>query len=219
MQAEKLLMLIQNPHHIVPEDVQKLQNLLQTYPYLQIAYALLAKAAYDKNSSLADPNVQLAAVYATDRPHFKTLLTRKLPLAAAVEAPKSTLATMQQVIKRAPVHNPIKSIQQNKRHVTTRKSSRTQLDKIQASLQRNAAYKLPSLQTSPETGQVDLTNKSTTFHDDLATETLAQILWQQGKLQNALAMYEKLLLKFPEKKDYFASTIKKLKIQVSCSHC
>lgn len=224
MQPEKLLILLQNPHHIVPKDVQMLQNLLQPYPYFQIAYTLLAKAAYDQNPSRVDPSVQLAAVYATDRPHLKTLLERNPPL-TAVREPKRTSTTTHQATKspqlqaNASAANPMKAIQQSKQHVITKQGNSAQLDKIQVSLQRHSNYKFPSLQDPPVAGQVDLTHKSTTFHDDLATETLAQILWQQGKPQRALAIYEKLLLKFPKKKDYFAPIIEKLKTQASCSHC
>ena len=44
-----------------------------------------------------------------------------------------------------------------------------------------------------------------------ATETLAQLLTQQGYKAEAISIYEKLSIRFPEKKDIFADLIQKLK--------
>ncbi len=47
-------------------------------------------------------------------------------------------------------------------------------------------------------------------NDDLVTETLANIYAQQGNVEKAIAAYEKLALKYPEKRIYFANLIHKL---------
>lgn len=44
--------------------------------------------------------------------------------------------------------------------------------------------------------------------DDLMTETLAKVYEAQGKYEKAIQAYEKLQLKFPEKRVYFAGRIK-----------
>jgi len=46
--------------------------------------------------------------------------------------------------------------------------------------------------------------------DDLVTETLAKIYAQQGNKERAISAYEKLALKYPEKRIYFANQINKL---------
>lgn len=46
---------------------------------------------------------------------------------------------------------------------------------------------------------------------DLVSETLAQIFIKQGNFDKAKEIYTKLTLKYPEKRDYFAALIKKLK--------
>ncbi len=53
--------------------------------------------------------------------------------------------------------------------------------------------------------------KSLNVHDDLASETLAKLHERQGNYDQAIAMYEKLSLIFPEKSPLFAVKIKKLK--------
>ena len=210
MQAEQLLRLFHDPHKITLEDVQALQDLPQRYPYFQAAYALLAKAACDRDQPSADQAVQIAAVYATDRNHLKALLENTAPFSNPAPAEKAS----PQAGGYALMHDYINTIQQKAQHKITKQKSLAQLDSIQAFLQKYVDFKPQSLQAVPhEYFQVDLTQQSTAFHDDLATETLAQILWQQGKLQRALAIYEKLMLKFPEKRTYFASLIEQIKRQ------
>ncbi len=220
MQAEQLLKLLHDPYKITPEDVAALHDLLQLYPYFQAAYALIAKAAYDQDQLSAVQAVQRAAVYATDRTYLRALLKNKPPFAVpAPEAAPDTSAPKGEKISpkvRAYdyINGHIHTIQQKEQRKITNPQSLAQLDSIQAFLQKNVAFKPKPLQEiSNEAFQVDLTQKSTAFHDDLATENLAQVLWQQGKLQRALAIYEKLVLKFPEKKAYFTALIEKLKRQ------
>ena len=53
--------------------------------------------------------------------------------------------------------------------------------------------------------------KSLKENTEIATETLAFLLVKQEKYKNAIKMYEKLSLIFPEKSSYFAEQIKKTK--------
>ncbi|MBU6324938.1 MAG: hypothetical protein KJS92_05565 [Bacteroidetes bacterium] len=57
---------------------------------------------------------------------------------------------------------------------------------------------------------LNVAKKSEQMDDTLVTETLAHIYWKQGNLKAALQAFERLILKFPEKRPYFAGLIQKI---------
>lgn len=59
----------------------------------------------------------------------------------------------------------------------------------------------------------DLAKMSLVENDDFVTETLAKVYAKQGNLIKAQSIYEKLMLKYPEKKNYFADRISRLQEQ------
>ena len=63
----------------------------------------------------------------------------------------------------------------------------------------------------PSDQESDLAAGSTAMQDDLVTENLAEIMVKQGKEDKAIDIYQKLVLKYPEKKAYFAQKIEQLK--------
>lgn len=64
-----------------------------------------------------------------------------------------------------------------------------------------------------QTKKSDLANRSNQVKSvqfELVTETLAEILVDQKKYNEAIETYQKLMLKFPQKSSYFASRIEKI---------
>jgi hypothetical protein len=57
---------------------------------------------------------------------------------------------------------------------------------------------------------VKAAKESIVYDENLASEPLARIFEKQGYFDRAIQIYEKLMMKFPEKKVYFASRIEKV---------
>jgi len=60
------------------------------------------------------------------------------------------------------------------------------------------------------TNLADLSKNSTTFNDKIVSESFAKLLVKQNNKQQAVEIYRKLILKFPDKTAYFAALIKEL---------
>ncbi len=94
---------------------------------------------------------------------------------------------------------------------TTTKSEQQAI--IDAFIEQQPQIKMPTSAESLKeyTPQEDLARHSVEHSSMAVSENLAQILTRQGKFGKAIDIYEALILKYPEKKAYFAARIEFLK--------
>jgi len=90
--------------------------------------------------------------------------------------------------------------------------ARTSVDIISQFLRNKPRLKAPAVLSPLSDEQADLSVKSTRAEPDIASESLALIMVRQGKKDRAIEIYERLMVRQPEKMAYFADQIKKLKI-------
>lgn len=82
-------------------------------------------------------------------------------------------------------------------------------DLIEKFIEENPAF-VPNRLDLSETRE-DISVNSIVENDDVVTETLATVYANQKLYEKAITIYEKLILKFPEKKAYFATRIENLR--------
>lgn len=75
-------------------------------------------------------------------------------------------------------------------------------------------HSTPQLETSQEAEQkIQVLAEQSNINGDVVTESMADVLFQQGRIEKAVEMLEKLSLLNPAKSAYFAAKIKKIKEQ------
>jgi len=94
-----------------------------------------------------------------------------------------------------------------------RETSRKQQD----DLIEHFIKKAPELEniTPSEKENKDISESSVEEREDIASERLIKVYVQQGYYNKAIDAYHKLSLKYPEKSDYFAEQIKKLRENIN----
>ncbi len=92
-----------------------------------------------------------------------------------------------------------------------KKESKPKSDKkiIESFINKNPRIQAPKESTSTK-GNEDLSKASTELPSNLISENLANIFEKQGKISKAIAIYKQLILKYPEKKSYFAQKLENL---------
>jgi len=83
--------------------------------------------------------------------------------------------------------------------------------KVSAGKKKKKPAKKKDLSAAKEKEVTRIAGKSVEKNESMVSETLALILEKQGLFQEAIEMYEQLILTFPKKKAFFAAKIKNLK--------
>lgn len=215
------------------EDLEKLKT--SKANYLEFAEADEIKSSQKeakKTSSKSTPKTSKSKTKASNKVSASTNKTTPKATKSTTKISsnkKTSIKTEEKVSKKAtPAKKIVKKVTTSKVQPPVEKKAEAKKEdlkkkpllkektsvKEQIDLIDEFIVKRPSISSKPVTSvdgdQKDLSEKSTSFGDDLISENLAQILVDQGKRQKAIDMYKKLIWKFPQKKGYFASQIEDL---------
>ncbi len=232
MQRDTFSYLITNPNEFTTDDLVYLEQLVGTYPFCQTGHVLLAKG-YNNRSDTSETLLRKAAVYSLSRSTLRKFMEGEFPkstpqpnqsLPFARRHARETDVTLKPTVEEI---NPVQALrgldysevllqknEESKEKEEQKADQQDQLSIIDRFIQAEPRIgPLRSKPGQPEEVQVDLALKPQQSNNTPITEGYAKVLARQGKTEKAIQVYEKLQLKFPEKKTYFAEKIQDLKTQ------
>ena len=213
MNATQFLELIQKADRLEKADYLLIQKVQKNFPFFYISHALSTRFEVKNQDSI--PSLTFAAVTSADRVWLKNWLYQPLetqvqqvePITSEKEEDTSTSKPKKRA---APKDDLIESIRRKEKKEILDTKKREQIDLIKAFSKKEIKLatikEIESIQNNE-----NLAHASTSLNDGLISETFAKILLQQSKKEQAIEIYEKLALKFPEKRAYFADLIEKSK--------
>jgi hypothetical protein len=213
--ATQFVELIQKADRLEKGDYLLLKKVQKNFPYFHVAHALSSRFEALQQDSNPSPSLPLAAVTSSDRKWLKKWLTN--PIGASETIPEVNEVTAIEVVtspkpkkRSAPKEDLIESIKRKDKKEILDVKKQEQIDLIKAFSKKD--IKLATIkEIEANQNTENLADASTTLNDQVLSETFAKILLQQNKKAMAIEIYEKLGLKFPEKRAYFADLIEKTK--------
>jgi len=221
--------ILTNPNQIDSALTNKVEDVLEAYPYFQTARILFLKGLQNQDSFKFNTALKKTAAFATDRTVLfdfivsdKTSQKDENSLKSITELHKdiSKLSniTIKETEQALEIGKPI-SFTANETHSFNewlqlgsfnpiqRDKTSENFDLIEKFIQTNPKIK-------PIKGDIDLsiTSDKIKVNPDVMTETLAKVYLEQKKYDKAIKAYKILSLKYPEKSGFFADRIKAVQL-------
>lgn len=200
-----------NPQSLSLNDIMTMENATKKFPYFQLGYTLIAKGIYAKAPEIAKDAVRKAAIYALSRNALRKVIENdmdwnSIPAIRVTENQlenKFSQGTIDEELNREKLEEElIESIAK----LALRNIQDEQLAIIEQFIKKEPRIQ-PTRQGDTIVEVEDLSESSTTLNGPLVTESYAKILSRQGRFQQAIEVYKKILVKNPEKSAYFAEKI------------
>ncbi len=227
MNASQFLELIQKADRLEKADYLLLEKVQKNFNFFYLSHVLATR--YELKNQESSPSLPLAAVTSPDRVWLKNWLLKphgseksqgegESSEKSALENTNTTtkileddqLEKVKAKKRRIPKDDLIESIRRKEKKEILDAEKRAQNNLIKEFSKKE--IKLATIkEIEANKNNENLANASTSLNEGLISETFASILLQQGKKAMAIEIYEKLALKFPEKRAYFADLIEKSK--------
>ena len=193
MEVKQFNRLLANPVFLDETTVEALKTLTEEYPYFQVAWMLYLKNLKQIKSPEFEVVLKQVAVRVSDRKKLYNFLNtnfHKKP--AKVKLEGEALSSYK-----------LKGDAENN-------SGDSLIDKF---LSADPGLMLTETEDAKKLSSAnikELVEKSTEENDEIITETLAVLYFQQKSYNKAADAYAKLSLKYPEKSVYFATRIEEI---------
>lgn len=202
--------LVKNPSLITADVIPQLEATIKAFPYCQIPYSMLAKASSLAGAEKLEETRPRAAAYALSRVALQQLVE------SDNERYDATV-DVDDILEPQPAPEPLSSDdilistveQQASAELQRSEEQRRQQQIIQGFMKKNP--RIARQDNNLEPISIDLSARLGGSADSsIETEAFANILIRQGKIEKAIDVYQKLILKKPEKRNYFAKKLSEL---------
>ena len=215
MNASQFLELIQKANRLEKADYLLLEKVQKNFNFFYLSHALATR--FELKNQESSPSLPLAAVTSPDRVWLKNWLLqphgsekRQGEGVSSEHLEGDQSGKIKAKKREAPKDDLIESIRRKEKKEILDAEKRAQNDLIKEFSKKE--IKLATIkEIEANKNNENLATSSTSLNEGLISETFAAILLQQGKKARAIEIYEKLALKFPEKRAYFANLIEKSK--------
>ena len=222
--------LVAHPVNISLTDVKTIEAIANQYPYCQLAHTLLAKGYHNQYAEeLAFEKIRHASAHALSRNALRKLINGSFKNEQVVSVQGKFESEYLHKFEQNIDNQGVEVKDEFQKDISDRDilnnsvvvddyfiDEIAQRRDLQNSIIDSFLTKDPGLirttksQLEAMGKQEDLSSGSVRLEKGIVTESYAKILTMQGRKDKAMEVYEKLILKFPEKKAYFASKIQEL---------
>ena len=193
MQKEEFYRLLKTPAGMNDESLAGLQKMTEGYPQFQAAWFLYLKNMKKSGHAAYENVLTKAAISVPDRKQLHHYLNPEFSSPEnylnqpGFESPDYELETEDNISK-----------------------GESLIDKFLSANPGPIRFENKTLDESSNIGEYERFEDSSDVDDEMITETLALIFFEQKKYNKALDAFRKLSLKYPEKSVYFASRIEEI---------
>jgi hypothetical protein len=199
MTNTELKKILNNPGLLNEQTLIKTEKLTKDFPAFDIGWVVWLKNIKNIDEAAFQKSLPEVAIRVSDRKWLKKFLDTPAPGNNPEGNPQEYLAIDDYSIETEGQNN-----------IVTENQHGNNMSLIENFLANGGDFNMKTMNTGFGVTS-DLAEKAVTENDDIVTETFANILMAQGKLQKALEAFEKLSLKYPEKSIYFAARIEEVK--------
>ena len=200
-----------NPQSLSLNDIMTMENATKKFPYFQLGYTLIAKGIYAKAPEIAKDAVRKAAIYALSRNALRKVIENDMDW-NSIPAIRVTENQLENKFSQGTIDEELNREKLEEELIeSVAKPALRNIQDEQLAIIEQFIKKEPRIQPTRQGDTIveieDLSESSTTLNGPLVTESYAKILSRQGRFQQAIEVYNKILVKNPEKSAYFAEKI------------
>jgi hypothetical protein len=205
--------LVKHPDQLDIESIPKLEAIIKAFPYCQISYSLLAKASGLAGADKLGETKPKAAAYALSRVALQNLVENNNERYDPSENARSASSAFAETDLQNSEDIIINVVAQDLPPTASEKTEeqKRQQKIIEGFIKSNPRIASIKADSLPDLPPIDLTGRvAQEGQGGIETEAFAKILLRQGKIEKAIDIYQKLILKKPEKKNYFAKKLSEI---------